>query len=363
MTFTTDMPVGAAGRWILDIADQMDKKMVNEILELQTIKYQLKILLQKTGKGTTAEIIKQLDVIDAELNDKRKGLLFYHEASSLDNIHALGLDYIKQQIRDTTQFQFDTQILNLRPLKLEDGFYPDFEEEYHGYFSEHESYFDNIEFQNKLTLDCRKDKDLNVNKPLHIAIDYNRRIHPIVIGQDDGREIKALNGIHALYPGKLKEALELFIEYYKYHKRKLVYYWYDHTAVGGENETEKYSDVMAALRKAGWVVVPMYIGKAPGHEAKYRMWGHLLQEDGKYKRKFRINRENCSKLIISICMAQAEQRKDGFGKDKKSEHDKNFPAEESTHYSDALDMLIFGMLETDLVYGIDSKGGGGMMMK
>jgi hypothetical protein len=362
MTFTTDMPVGASGRWILDMMDQMDKKTVNEIWELQTIKFQLKALLGKANKGVSAEIIKQLTVIDAELNDKRKGLLFYHEASTLDNIHALGLDYIKQQLRDTSLFQFDTQILNLRPLKLEDGFYPDFDEEYHGYFAEHASYFDNIEFQNKLVLDCRKDKDLDPNKPLHIAIDYNRRIHPIVVGQDTGEVIKTLNGIHALYPGKLKEALDLFIEYYKYHKRKLIYYWYDHTAIGGENETEKYSDVTTALRKAGWVVMPMYIGKAPGHEAKYRMWGHLLQEHGKYNRKFRINRENCNKVIISVCMAQAEQRKDGFGKDKKSEHNPNFPADESTHYSDALDMMVYGILESDLPYGVDSKGGGGMIL-
>jgi hypothetical protein len=61
-------------------------------------------------------------------------------------------------------------------------------------------------------------------------------------------------------------------------------------------------------------------------------------------------------------MAQAEQRRDGFGKDKKSEHDPNFPADESTHYSDALDTMAFGMLESKLHYGIDSKGGGGLTM-
>ncbi len=363
MTFTTDMPIGTSGRWILDMMDQMDRKKVNEIWELQAVRYQLKTLMNKAGKVVAAEISKQLDVIDAELNDKRKGLLYYHEASSLDNIHALGLDYIKQQIRDTTTFQFDTQILNLRPLKLEDGFYPDLDEEYHGYFAEHEGYFDNIEFQNKLLLDCRKDKDLDVNQPLHISLDYNRRIHPIVIAQDNGEQIKILKGIHALYPDKLKEALDLFIAYYKHHKRKLIYYWYDHTAVGGENATEKYNDVITPLRKAGWVVMPMYVGQAPSHYRKYQMYGHLLKESGKYSRKLRINRENCDKLIISMCMAQAEQRKDGFGKDKKSEHDPNFPAEESTHYSDALDMMIYGMLETGLIYGTESKGGGGMTIK
>ena len=362
-TFTTDMPVGTAGRWILDMMNEMEKAAVNNIWELQVVRYQLKHLLTKATKPVIAETVKQITVIDAELNDLRKGLLYYHEASTLDNIHALGIDFIKQQLRDTTAFQFDTQILNLRPLKLEDGFYPDFDEESHGYFSEDESYFDSIDYDHTSTFyDCRKDKDRNNTAPLHISLDYNRRIHPLVVGQDNGKELRAIKGMHALYPGKLKEVIKLFTEYYKPHKRKFVYYWYDHTAVGDDNETRKCDEVVSTLNKAGWSVKRMYIGKAPGHETKYRMWGHLLQEDNHYPRVFRINRENCNKLIVSMCMAQAEQRRDGFGKDKKSEHDPNFPADESTHYSDALDTMAFGMLESKLHYGIDSKGGGGLTM-
>jgi len=79
--------------------------------------------------------------------------------------------------------------------------------------------------------------------------------------------------MHALYPGKLKEVIKLFTEYYKAHKRKFVYYWYDHTAVGDDNETRKCDEVVSTLNKAGWSVKRMYIGKAPGHETKYRMWG------------------------------------------------------------------------------------------
>ncbi len=366
ITLTTDMPVGTGGRWLLDKVNAMDKEAINQIWKLQSIKYTLKyVQFPKASKSTCKEIEKQIKVIDEELNSLRKGLLYYHEASTIDNIHALGLEYIKQQLRDTSKFQFDTQILNIRPLRLEDGFYPDLDENYHGYFAEHESYFDNrIINPFNSELDCRKDRDLDIDAPVHIAIDYNRRIHPIVTGQDNGKEIRAIKCIHSLYPGKLKEALKLWCEYYTYHKKKIVYYWYDHTAVGGENETEKYLDVIDALERDGWTVVPMYIGKAPGHETKYRMWGRLLSEDGYYKRVFRANRENCDKLFLSMGLAEAEQRKDGFGKDKKSEHDPKFPAEESTHYSDAADMMIFGMLECPhLSYTIDCKGSESMMMQ
>lgn len=365
ITFTTDMPVGTAGRWILDRVNAMDQVKVNDIWKLQVVRYQLTYLAKKeTRKTYSEELVKQIGVVDDEINDLRKGLLYYHEASTLDNIHALGLDYIKQQLRDTSVFQFDTQILNLRPFKLEDGFYPDFDEEVHGYFAADNGYLDNFDYDFSRIdgIDCRRDSDVDTNAPLHIGFDANRRIHPISVGQVTSTEIRALKGLHALYPAKLKEAVQLFVNYYKPHKRKFVYVWYDQTMVGDQHETKIIDDFVSILRKNGWIVKPMYIGQQPGHEERYRMWGDLLTESGKYKKKFTINRENCDKLILSINQAKAEQRKNGFGKDKKSEHDEKFPAEESTHYTDALDTWVFGVLESKLPYGVESKGGGGMVI-
>jgi hypothetical protein len=362
VTFTTDMPVGTAGRWLIERENAMDKKVINEIWQLQKVKHHLKhVLYPQQSKPVQREIELQLQVIEEELNDKRKGLLYYHEASTLDNVHAVGADYIKQQLRDTSEFQFNTQILNLRPLRLEDGFYPDFDEELHGYFAEHEDYFDNLLYDPLTTeLDCRKDKDLDPNAPLHIGLDYNRRIHPISVGQVTSTEVRSIKGIHSMYPGKLKQALELFVEYYKPHKYKKVYYWFDHTAVSDEHETRRCDDVTNYLKKNGWMVREMHIGQQPGHEVRYNMWGDLLT--GKMDKMFRINRENCSKLILSMSLAEAEQRKDGYGKEKKTERDPRFPADESTHYSDAQDTWVYGVLLSKLNITDGSKGGGGILI-
>ncbi|HVX00349.1 MAG TPA: hypothetical protein VHA52_07940, partial [Candidatus Babeliaceae bacterium] len=175
-TYTTDMPVGTSGQWILDMAGKMDHEKINQVWEVQSVKYKLIAQAKREARKTyLLEVQKQIKILDEELNDLRKGLIFYHEATTLDNIHALGEDYIMQQLRDTTAFQFDTQILNIRPLRLEDGFYPDFDEEVCGYFAENESYFDNMQYDPFLTvLDCRKDKDLDSNAPLHFSMDYNR---------------------------------------------------------------------------------------------------------------------------------------------------------------------------------------------
>lgn len=363
-TYTTDMPVGTGGRWIFEMEKMMDREKVNQIWNIQVVRFRLIEKLKiETRETFKKEYKKQIAILDEEMNDLRRELLYFHEANTLDNIHALGSDYIKRLLRDNTPFEFDTQVLNIRPLRLEDGFYPDFDEEVHGYFSEHEEYFNNLEYDPfNVTLDCRKDKDLDSNAPLHIGMDYNRRIWPITTGQVNKTELKTISGIHVLYPQKLKDAVQKWCDYYRPHKRKLVYYWYDQTAVGDMYETRMCDDVVEVLRKNGWTVIEMYIGLQPGHEERYRMWGDLLTNSGKYDKTYRTNRENCDKLILSINQAQAEQRKDGFGKNKKSEKDPKFPAEESTHYTDANDTWVFGVLESGQYKGYEEQGDGGMIM-
>lgn len=365
ITLTTDMPVGTAGRWLLEYADKMDIERINQVWAIQVAIFQLKSKLANEKRSTYAsEIKKQLNVLQLELNELRHDLLYYHEASTLDNIHALGVDYIKQQLRDTTPFQFDTQILNLKPMKLEDGFYPDMDEERHGYFSVNNTYLENLDynFEKLQSIDCRRDGDLNYEKPLHISLDYNRRIHPMVVAQIYPGEIRFINSLHSLYPQKLKECLDQFVSYYLPMQRKIVYYWFDHTAVGDQHDTRICDDVVNYLRGKGWTVIPMYTGKTPGHETKYRMWGDALNETGKYNKVIRFNRENCDHLILSMNLAGAEARKNGFGKDKNTEHDENFPAEESTHYSEAADTLVHGVLETGLEYSDGIQTGETILM-
>ncbi len=373
MTFTTDMPIGTSGRWILDMEKEMDKARVTEILQLQLVRYKLvEMGHAKTTKMFHQELGKQISVIDDEIRllrmgDKSKSeakLLYYHEASALENIHALGFEYIKEQMRDTSLFEFDTQILNKRPLRLEDGFYPDLVEEIHGYFSYDYSYIDKIgyDFDRLKLKDCRRDADVDPDQPLHIALDSNRSIHPLVVAQVKEREIRQLNGLHVLYPLKLNNVLKTFVEYYRFHRTKRIIYWYDHTMVGEQRNDRICDEVVAYLEKEGWSVQQCYIGKASPHEARYRMWGHLLKETGKYKQVFRYNRDNCESLALSMYQTQAERRKDGFGKDKSTERDTKFPQEQAPHYSEAEDMLVYGLLESGIDYQSMTAGLGFMSL-
>ena len=262
-------------------------------------------------------------------------------------------------------FEFKTAILNQRPYKLEDGFYPDLDEDKHGYFSYDYShtfnaYGYNLELINSIN-DCRRDGDLIAGAPLHISMDYNRRIWPIVTAQvhhhAEYNELRTLSGIDELYPLGLGDAIVLWDAYYKPHKHTNndVVFWHDHTAYG-ETRTPIAEDIVEKLEKLGWNVTKKYIGKQPLQSTRYETIADVLKENGKYPWKFRMNRDNCKYIFLSMFQAEAVEKGKDYGKDKKTERDKSFPARESTHYSDAVDTLVYGMI----VLGLDYTIGGSM---
>lgn len=347
LSFTTDMPVGTSGRWLLEKEKSMDVNRVQQIMKLQVYKMQF-------GTNPPAWIDQACSALRRGAKPGQE-LVYFQEANTLENIHALGIPFIRQMMRNLSAFEFNTSILNRRPMKLEDGFYPDLDEDKHGYFSYNYHKFENTgyDFKKLKELDgAGVDGDYDPLRPLHIALDYNRGITPMVVAQvyDRGhREIRCINGIHELYPKKLDDTLQSFIDYYKHHLKKMVYYWYDHTATAEYSHAgAQRDDVLKKLRANGWTVIERYIGVSHGHERRYTMYGHLLKEDDQYPYILRINRDRCEHLLLSMFQAQAIRTKRGFGKDKKPELDPKFPQEEATHYSEAIDMLLCGILETNL---------------
>jgi hypothetical protein len=54
-----------------------------------------------------------------------------------------------------------------------------------------------------------------------------------------------------------------------------------------------------------------------------------------------LNKMNCKNLIVSIQQAGAIDGTNGIEKDKRSERNTNAVDEETTHFSDAFDTLVF----------------------
>lgn len=362
-TFTTDVPIGTAGRWIFEKENEMNRETLAAIITLQIKVYDLKQKLKTTTSANQqASLHHSIAHAEKLMNVFRRGFVYYHEASILDNIDAVGIEYVKEEMRSLSKFLFLTSMLNKRPYKVEDGFYPALNEDYHGYFAydyhQHENIGYNFALLSQLD-DSRKDADVNHNEPLHMAWDFNRRIWPVVTGQpvidaSGTPTLRTLSAIHVLAPKGIEDALDKWANYYLHHKRKVVCFWYDHTALG---ETRKpiRDDIVEGLRKRGWVVIECYIGQTVGHETRYTLAHNLLSENGKTPWQVRFNRDNCKFLLLSMYQTQAEERHKGYGKHKQPERDKKFPAEEAPHFGDAWDTLMYGICYSDIQYADSLK--------
>ncbi|WP_132053767.1 hypothetical protein [Pseudocnuella soli] len=175
-----------------------------------------------------------------------------------------------------------------------------------------------------------------------IALDYQHSITPVVTAQwgvlpgSPWTTLNFVRSLHAL-PGSLERAMELWCDAYESHHEKLVYYIYDHTAIA-----------------RGWSVVEVYTGDAPDHGVKQESIRKWLRKTG--DKAIRMNEERNPFLIKSINKTDAVLVQGKTKKDKSSERSKKVPPEESTHYSDDFDMIVWGALELELVPMSDMGG-------
>ena len=149
-------------------------------------------------------------------------------------------------------------------------------------------------------------------------------------------------------PHLVQDLTQKFCDYYKTKPIKVVNYYYDHTAVARTASTgiSYAKEVINVLETNGWTVNAVYIGQAPQHQDKYLLWGKLLKGGDPRLPAFKYNISNCEFLIISMEGAQLKPSSKGVKKDKSTEaHPEHItPSEESTHFSDAGDTLIWGVM-------------------
>jgi hypothetical protein len=355
VTMYTDMPTNVSGKWILEKEQQMNVKLVNEIIAVQ-LNYN-KNLIKIKQPGIT---IKQKNYLATELtNDQsalsfmRQGSVYYSEASSLDNIEILGEEQIKQWRREMMWTQFQSSILNKRVIHTEQAFYNLFDEYKHTYISENTDYLEQVTDLSAIN-HYKRDGDVISNKPLDIAFDYGSHINCMVIGQEQRNFFRIIKGMYVKGEKRLNDLIDEFVKYYEPHQKKEVNYYYDHTAqVTDTTRVKRISDVVIkAFADAGWKVNGINIGQQPRHETRHRLFQNVFSEhDPNAYRPIRFNAENCRELILSIQQAGVLQGKNGFEKDKRSERNSSFAQEEATHFTDALDTLYIGRFKH--AYGLE----------
>ncbi|MCF0071285.1 hypothetical protein LZD49_12460 [Dyadobacter sp. CY261] len=350
--YTTDMPTEPGAKWIHEYEDYMDPAANELILAGEKILFDIRLAATKRGRYTQNEI-RQIESINRELSLVRKDLIFYSEASSLDNIDVLGEEYIRDLKRDLTDFEFETSVANIRPSKGENAFYPDLADR-HFYNALDYSFVDGqpeSDYGKGKLNDCRKDLDLNRSMPLEAALDVGGKINTLACGQEMAMTISLVNAMDVLHPNKIADLARQFDKYYRYYPKKEVIVYYDHThvprnPVSDKNPIDEFVDTLADL---GWAVTKYPVGVTPSYYNRYKLWTALLTGQRVSESEFyqvRFNKENCKTLKKAMNFTHFTLNgKTGFEKNKKMEKDTKADQRDAPHYSDAADLLVYGMIK------------------
>jgi hypothetical protein len=356
LMFCSDMPTTSRGTWLLDYEELMDKDSVQAILMVQQLRHQLLGELEddSLSQRKRVKLEERVAELDEYLNELRKDLVYYSEATTLDNIHALGLAPIKQFKRTLNEVVFNSSVLNKKVLKVENGFYSLLSEDAHAYDAVNYNYLDGlkIDYSTPLEPDSRHDADVNRQEPLDVALDYNNAINSLVVGQEYGGEYRCVNSLFVLGADGLllRDVVKKFCTYYKHHENKVVNYFFDHTAVARSASTNlSFADeVMQEFRAQGWIVVERNIGQSSSHHSRYLFWAMLFKGDSRLPR-WSYNRTRFAQAAVSMQQAPVKRIGEFFKKDKSSERtNSGVKPEEATHLSEATDTLIWGRLRNKI---------------
>lgn len=329
---TTDKFGGDVG-WLLKKKKLVNQKAVDVIyaMQMQVVQWQNE-MMSASSTATQYKYKEKIDQYNAKLSRLRKHMVYYADMKPYENKEVRGDFFFKRARRICrTEQEFLISFLNHDPGKIEQTFYP------------------TLTYLNKY----KAISDYDPRLPIIGAMDYNFAISPLPLGQYSVlpnkifRTLNIFDYMYDLHPLGMEDTLKAFCEKYKKHENKEFHYIHDHTSIGRSARKGSYKELfIETLDSYGWDVVEHYIGQAPEHENKFEKIKRWLARSG--QDALRIHEIRCEQLLTSIEKAPAKIERGATHKDKSSEKKyPEFPAEDSTHGSDAVDQILWWAYELD----------------
>ena len=331
---------GPKVKWLLKKRDRIknddnNSKAVDFIylmqMEIFRLQAEIKMAKETSNPSKFYSLTKLMGTYKSKADKLRKHVIYFSDMKPYENKATLGDFYFKRQKRICkSEMEYDVAILNKDPDKVETCFYPS--------------------FTNANKYHCKPREDYDTNLPIWTAFDYNFRISPMPVVQlgmlpaSAYTTVNFIDAIYTLHPLGLADCIELFCKRYENHQNKVIHFIFDHTAIGRSPlKTTFKGEVVTKFDSLGWDVIQHFIGDAPDHDIKHQLFKRLLPMTG--DNAVRVNEVTCEQLIKSIEMSPAKMSGDKTKKDKSTETDDDWPAEDSTHFSDAFDMILWGGFE------------------
>lgn len=340
----SDLPKDVKGRWFLKYKKQMDEETVNWILQIQRYIHDLQKL--PPTKKTEAKIQEAKE----QINEMRKDLTHWIEASTFDNIHALGEKALRYLRTKLLPKDYDVSVLNIMSDEVDDCMYSLLDDEVHGYDAFNYAHIDKLDKLPKR--DCRWDRDVNLHRALQLTMDYNLRHSCMDLFQMTNKKLRFLKHLYVLAPKTHLDLVDEICEYYSVHETKEIEFIYNSTFTSGEQVAGRKSirqEVQERFEKNGWKVKAKPLGQPMWHEDLYYEWEKLLR--GNLFFKFFFNRGNGCNIWYESAKQTAitpntkpprkGRRTPKFYKDKSSERTTSgVPQQDATHSTESVDQIL-----------------------
>lgn len=361
VTFTTDYPniiMPGEYDWILEREKEMNNQQMRYLLqislELNKAKADALHYTRKRNKKLLEKAKRQIVKLTEMQTRLRRDSTFFYIASSFVNVDILRLDYFKTALSALGDVEFKTSILSLKPeVEAGNKFYIAFENKH--------IYEDGIDFRfydkyntgDEAKLTSLGLKYCDPNQPLEIGIDFGTQCS-MVVGQSSKSLLRILKNFYTLAPESSEQLCSKFLDFFEFHKRKVVNIYYDRSGNQYQNlgrdwatEIKKFIEQDANGSKTGWQVNLMSRNQGIIEQQTEFLLAKAMM-NGNYSQlpEILIDKYQCRELISSMLVAKqiVKPNKRGVNqlfKDKTSEKlPKHRLPMYSTNMSDALKYLI-----------------------
>lgn len=265
---------------------------------------------------------------------------FFIKGTSWHNRKVLTDKVLHKWKRQMSTITYLIEVMSERVRQYGNSFYPALTEK-HWYTDSYEySYIDSLGMNLKaVKKDSRWDKDCDPNQPLNISHDWGA-FNCITVDQEDKKlnEVRFINYMYVSHPEILDDLAQQFCDYYSHHKKKTIHQYGDKSGnnrVGNAKLTnfDQFADI---LRKNGWRVIREKNGDVE-HLARHNFINNLHREEDDRLPRIRYNTNNCKDLQIALESTGWKREK----KDKSSENNPAIKQQHATHGTDAHDYRLW----------------------
>ena len=291
-------------------------------------------------------------LLDKEIESKNpENDIFFIESTSWHNRKILTDKVLNKWKRQMPPITYMIEVMNMRVRQFGDRFYPSLADRHWYTDSFDYTHIDNLGFNaSDAKRDSRWDRDCDPLKPINISHDWGA-FNCMTIDQEwesdpwfGGRStIRFINFMHVTHPRIFQDLANDFIQYYAHHKNKTVHQFGDKSGDKREANSKLtyFEEFSSILENNGWRVIQEPMGDV-GHLARHKMISDIHREEDKRLPLLRYNANNCKDLRIALESAPMV----GDKKDKSSERNRLLKQEHATHGTDAHDYRLWWGLKS-----------------